>query len=103
MLGPTDRIRNEDRRSPKAAKHFHPGASLPPSVFVSHPPARRRSAISGSAARRAGLQPDAQRTSHAIRGKVHRKSLGCPDRAPISLSSSPSRSHPHPPLHPPPP
>ena len=30
MLGPTDRIRNEGRRSPKAAKHFRPGASLLP-------------------------------------------------------------------------
>ena len=47
MLGPTGRIRNEDRRSPEAARHCRPGASLPPPVFVSHPPARRRSAISG--------------------------------------------------------
>src|SRR2546429_388629 len=30
----------------KAAKHFRPEAFLPPPVFVSHPPARRRSAIS---------------------------------------------------------
>ena len=47
MLGPTGRIRSEGRRSPKAARHCRPGASLPPLVFVSHPPARRRSAISG--------------------------------------------------------
>src|SRR5437016_3046385 len=53
MLEPTGRTRNEDRRLPKEAKHFRPEAFLPPPVFVSHPPARRRSATSGSAARRA--------------------------------------------------
>ena len=46
-LGPTGRIRNEDRRSPKAARHFRLGASPLPLVFASHPPARRRSTISG--------------------------------------------------------
>ena len=35
MLGPTGRIRSEDRRWPKAAKHFRPGASLLPLVFAS--------------------------------------------------------------------
>ena len=46
-LGPTGRTRSGDRRWPTAAMHCRPGASLLPLVSASHPPARRRSAISG--------------------------------------------------------
>ena len=93
---PRGRIRSAGRCWPAAAKHYRPAASPPPLVSVSHPPARRRSAISGRAALRAGPQSDARGTSPAIREKWFRKSCLCPHRAPSPPFSSaePCKAHP---------